>query len=222
MKKILLIEDESSIAAPLSALLEREGFAVERAETLEQGDRLFQSPRDLVILDWMLPDGQGIDLLKAWRAQGSKVPVIILTARDDLVDKVLGLELGADDYVTKPFEPKELIARIRARLRSHGVTQRERAFLCFAGVEIAPQTREVTHHGEKVSLTRMEFNLLSLFMENPGVVFTRDELLDRVWGIGSYSTTRTVDTHILQLRQKFRAALFETIRGVGYRITDKE
>lgn len=167
----------------------------------------------------MLPDGQGIDLLRAWRRDGYSGPIIFLTARTELLDKVLGLELGADDYVTKPFEPRELLARIRARLRAHApVPVPAPRHLAIHDIRLCPDTRDVTFEGQPVVLSRMEFGLLELLMENPGRVFSRDELLARVWGYESYPTTRTVDNHVLKLRQKLAPELFESVRGIGYRL----
>jgi DNA-binding response OmpR family regulator len=227
---LLLIDDEPTIAEPLARFLRAEGFDVEVAGDGATGDSLFvkaelaAAPIDLVLLDWSLPDRPGIELLRAWRARGVVTPVVMLTARHELIDKVLGLELGADDYVTKPFEPRELLARVRARLRqppSLGSAKpgASTPVLKCAGIEMDEVSRRVTFHGAEVGLTRMEYGLLKVLMENADKVFTRDELLDRVWGYESYPTTRTVDTHVLQLRQKFAAELFETVRGVGYRLT---
>jgi len=215
---ILLVEDERAISEPLGELLTREGYNVTVAETGAGARARVADDPDLIILDWRLPDGQGIDLLQQWRRAGRTVPVIFLTARTELIDKVLGLEMGADDYVTKPFEPRELLARIKARLRAPTPAQAPARALKVGGVQLRLDTREVTFEGARVELARMEFGLLRLFMENPGRVFTRDEILTRVWGMDSYPTTRTVDTHVLQLRNKTRSDLFESIRGVGYRM----
>jgi DNA-binding response OmpR family regulator len=144
--------------------------------------------------------------------------VILLTARADLVDRVLGLESGANDYVTKPFEPRELLARVRVQLRSRRGHTVNREASVHAGVRLDPEKREVTFRQSQVELTRMEFELLRLLISSPGKVFSREELLDRVWGYENFQATRTVDTHILQLRQKLDDGLFETIRGVGYRM----
>ena len=210
--KYLLVEDDRALADSLAGYLRGEGFEALPAATLAEARRA--KGYAIVLLDWKLPDGPGIELLKQWRAEGTRVPVILLTARAELVDKVLALELGANDYLTKPFEPRELVARMRAQLRAVLPAAR----LSVLGVELCATTRRVTYEGRAVELTRMEFDLLKLLLENPGQVFSRDELLDRVWGYEHYPTTRTVDTHVLQLRQKLSSSLFETVRGVGYRL----
>lgn len=177
---------------------------------------------DLVLLDWMLPDGQGIDLLRDLRNKGLKVPVIFLTAKADVIDKVLGLESGANDYVTKPFEPRELLARVRLRLRSTSSQAVESDALHSGGIEVNDREKRVFYRRQEVNLTKMEYLLLKLFLENPGRVFSREELLNKVWGYDSYPTTRTVDNHVLQLRQKLKESYFETVRGIGYRFRRSE
>jgi DNA-binding response OmpR family regulator len=225
--RILLVEDEDHIRGPLRDLLEREGYEVATAGTAREARTLVgEAAPALVVLDWMLPDGQGIDLLAEWRRAGVVVPVIVLSARVELIDKVLGLEMGADDYVTKPFEPRELLSRIKARLRGarQGLVVDPRGAdperLALGEVVMALATREVVFRGRPVALARMEFALLRLLLESPGRVFTREELLNRVWGYDSTPTTRTVDTHILKLRAKLDPAVIESVRGVGYRIKD--
>jgi len=210
-----LVEDEPGIHEPLARFLRGEGYDVEIATTAAAARAAFAAGPDLVILDWMLPDGQGKDLLAAWRTAQATTPVIMLTARAELIDKVLGLELGADDYVTKPFEPRELLARVKVRLRAPA----QRKTLAHGGVEIDDVERRVRFHGNVVEMTKMEFDLLNIFVENAGKVFSRDELLNVVWGFDAYPTTRTVDTHVLQLRQKLAPELFETVRGIGYRMS---
>lgn len=220
---LLLVEDEACVHVPLCQHLESEGFEVLVAQNLAQARRLVDRA-EAIILDWRLPDGQGIDLLRELRAEGNHLPTILLSARADLVDKVVALELGADDYVTKPFEVRELIARVRTNLRRLQPPDAPAPRHVFedAGVWLCVETREVRYHDDVLSLTRMEFNLLRLLMEHPGRVFSRDELLDRVWGYDSYPSTRTVDTHILQLRKKIDPARFESVRGVGYRFKGAE
>jgi len=224
-KKILLVEDELNIATSLQQFLSAEGFQVSLANSVHVASQAGQD-WDLCLLDWMLPDGQGIDLLRAWRSNGVEAPIIFLTAKADIIDKVLGLELGADDYLTKPFEPRELLARIHARLRQSGKQPRTQDTnsdrLIVDALVIDRATMRVTFKDVIISLTKMEYELLKFFAENAGKVFSRDEILDMVWGYESYPTTRTVDTHVLQFRQKIGAELIETMRGVGYRFVSSK
>ena len=224
MNRILVVDDEPNLSASLEALLREEGFQVGVCSSIKEAREAALRDFQLVVLDWSLPDGAGIDLLKWWRAQGEPIPVIMLTARSQLIDKVIGLELGADDYVTKPFEPRELIARIRTRLRSrpngsapNTTAESSRAKINAAGFVMDVERHDLTFQGRRQELTKMEWGLLRLFLENPNRVYSREELLNSVWGMESFPTTRTVDNHVLQLRQKFGAHLFETVRGVGYR-----
>lgn len=219
MPRVLVVDDEKNLVDSLRGYLQNEGFDVDTAGSLKAAREKIEARPELVILDWMLPDGQGIELLKQWRSEKRQIPIVLLTARNELIDKVLGLELGADDYLTKPFEPRELLARLRARLRSRSEDhpQPEEEALEVSGVRLCGRTRNVGFLGKPVELKKMEFELLKLFLEHPEEVFSREELLNRVWGYDSYPTTRTVDTHVLQLRQKLDAKLFETVRGIGYR-----
>ena len=200
--------------------LSAEGFQVSLANSIHAANKI-PTDWDLCLLDWMLPDGQGVDLLRAWRTSSIAAPIIFLTAKADIIDKVLGLELGADDYLTKPFEPRELLARIHVRLRQTNKQPRTSDTnadrLADGALVIDRSTMRVTYKENAVSLTKMEYELLKFFVQNTGKVFSRDEILDMVWGYESYPTTRTVDTHVLQLRQKIDADLIETMRGVGYR-----
>ena len=220
--RLLLVEDERAIAEPLMRYLGNEGFMVDLASTAAEARLSMRQAPDLVILDWTLPDGQGIDLIRSWREAGQQVPVIFLTARHELIDKVLALELGADDYMTKPFEARELLARVKARLRQAPAGREEAPAKCpplrhhRIGLDLSAHV--ATYDGTLVELTRMEFALLKHFMENVYRVFSRDEILNQVWGFDAFPTTRTVDTHVLQLRQKFAPEYFETVRGVGYRM----
>jgi DNA-binding response OmpR family regulator len=222
MKTVLLVEDDENLGQGLAMLLKRENYLVLHAKSLAEAYRLSGEPHDIVVLDWMLPDGQGIDYLRHAKSIALR-PVIMLTARADVTDKVLGLELGADDYLTKPFEPRELAARIRVQLRREPAAAAPNAIPAASAEirqgEIVIQIfeRKVSYRNADVPLTKMEFDLLKLLVENPGKVFSRDELLNKVWGFENYPTTRTVDTHVLQLRQKFDDSLFETVRGIGYR-----
>jgi DNA-binding response OmpR family regulator len=215
--KILIVEDDPNLGQSLGDYLGTEKMTTVLSETIADARaRLKIELPDLVILDWMLPDGQGIDFLRELRVQNVLIPVILLTSRNDLIDKVVGLESGANDYLTKPFEPRELVARIRAHLR--GSQTRPSPTLNVGPIRLDFDSRQAYLDGRPVVTTKMEFMLLKLFCENPGKVFTRDDLLNKVWGFERYPTTRTVDTHVLQLRQKFGEELFETLRGVGYRL----
>ncbi len=221
MSTVLVVEDEAQVAASLRGLLEREGYTVRLAGTLAEARRALAPgapPVDVMLLDWRLPDGEGIDLLKELR-RTSDLPVLMVTARVEVIDRVLGLEIGADDYVTKPVEPRELLARIRARLRPRDRTLAAppRA-LEHAGIRVDLHAREVIYEGRPVPLTRMEFGLLALLVEHPGRVFSREELLNQVWGYERTPTTRTVDTHVAELRAKLRPGLVESVRGIGYRL----
>jgi DNA-binding response OmpR family regulator len=216
--RVLIVEDEPQVAASLRELLEREGYAVTVAGSIAEAKRaLGDTALDVMLLDWRLPDGEGIDLLKELR-KTSDLPVLMVTARVDVIDKVLGLEIGADDYVTKPVEPRELLARIKARLRKPRADAKPPSTLEHCGVRIDRESRDVTLDGKQIDLTRMEFGLLVLLLENPGRVFSREELLNRVWGYERTPTTRTVDTHVVQLRTKLRPDLIESVRGIGYRL----
>ena len=224
MKTILLIEDDQNLSASLTASLSAEGFRIYTALTLSEARHLREQQKpDLLLLDWMLPDGQGIDYLRDLRKHEILTPVILLTSRAALVDKIVGLETGANDYMTKPFEPRELVARIRTHLRTQDAlaqTPKEQGEITRAGILLSERAHEVRYGGAVVELTKMEYHLLKLFLENPGRVFPRESLLNEVWGYDNYPTTRTIDNHILQLRQKFGSEKFETVRGVGYRFRE--
>lgn len=215
MTRILVVEDDADVAAGMASLLAAEGYVVSIAPDAATADRLLEERPALVLLDWRLPDEPGVDALRRWRARGLAIPVLLVTARSELIDRVLGLELGADDYITKPFAPRELLARVRARLRSFAPVRTVTA----GRVTLDLDARSALLDGRTVALTRKEFDLLHALAEQPGRVWTRDELLERVWDYSRY-TTRTVDTHVLQLRKKLEPALIETVRGVGYRLTE--
>jgi two-component system response regulator RegX3 len=223
MPRVLLIEDEESLADALVYQLSREGFDVEHStDGIEALDRFNTLGADLVLLDLMLPGMSGEDICKAIR-RDSEVPIIMLTARDADIDKVVGLELGADDYVTKPFNTRELLARIKAVLRraSSGAPQAGRV-LEGAGVRLDADRFEVTVRGEPIHLPRKEFELLELLMENAGRVLTRETLIDQIWGPDYFGDTRTLDVHIKRLRSKFEPEPHDpkhltTIRGLGYK-----
>ena len=218
MARVLIVEDHQNISLSLKDLILKEGHQVEIAENLSEARTKFENAAkpDLIILDWALPDGQGLDFLIDLRKQGITTPVIFLTARAELVDKVLGLEMGANDYLTKPFEPRELIARVRVQLR---VKPQEPSSTLTTGSLVIDRIRhKVNYKGESIELVKKEFELLVLLAESPEKVFSRDEILNKVWGYDVYPTTRTVDTHIMLLRQKIDDQLIETVRSVGYRL----
>ena len=224
MHKILLVEDDHSLGSSLQSFLKSEGYDVTWVQTIDAATKHDKDDTNLIILDWMLPDGQGIDLLKELRHNNIKTPIIMLTARSELLDKVLGLESGANDYLTKPFEPRELLARIRVQTRTGNSQQKTDTTDIVTNGDVAMNlsTREVTSKKQLIELTKMEFDLLRLFLESPQKAFSREEILNTVWGYDSYPTTRTVDMHVLQLRQKIGTEKIETIRGIGYRfIGDK-
>ncbi|HKC09454.1 MAG TPA: response regulator transcription factor [Methylomirabilota bacterium] len=222
MPRILIVDDEPEMLRGLEDNLQFEGYQTVTAGDGKKGLALALSEApDLIVLDVMMPGMSGWDLCRELRGRGLDVPVIMLTARGEEVDRVLGLELGADDYVTKPFSLRELMARIRAVLRRPGPRQKFEEF-AFGSVRVHLRARQAFKGGHEVRLTRKEFDLLRYLVEHPGEVITRDRLLDEVWGYERFPTTRTVDTHILRLRQKFeddpeRPAHILTAHGQGYR-----
>jgi two-component system, OmpR family, response regulator RegX3 len=222
--RILLVEDEESFSDPLSYLLRKEGYDVSVAETgpeaLEDFDR---AGADLVLLDLMLPGLSGMDVCRALR-QRSSVPVIMLTAKDSEIDKVVGLELGADDYVTKPFSARELVARIRAVLRRRSDTAEAVVTgIVEAGpVRLDPDRHVVSVRGETITLPLREFELLELLLRNAGRVLTRNQLIDRLWGSDYVGDTKTLDVHVKRLRSRVeehpaRPKHLVTVRGLGYK-----
>ncbi len=215
---ILLVEDESDIASVVRAYLERDGFRVVWAARGTEGlQALEQHDVRLAILDLRLPDTDGFDLCRAIRSTSS-LPVVMLTARDEEVDRITGLELGADDYVTKPFSPRELVARVRAVLR-RAEPESDEDRLLAGDVVLDRRSRVAEVAGSEVELTVREFDLLWHLAERPGVVLTRERILDRVWGISFPGGTRTVDVHVGQLRRKLdRPDLIRTVRGAGYKL----
>jgi DNA-binding response OmpR family regulator len=214
---ILLVEDEADIASVVKAYLERDGYRVVWAARGVDGLlALEQQEVRLAILDLQLPDADGLDLCRAIREQ-SRVPIVILTARDEEIDRITGLELGADDYVAKPFSPRELVARIRAVLRRTDPTP-ESDVAVLGDVVVDRAARTVTVAGAAVELTAKELDLLAYFGDHEGIVLSRERLLDRVWGLSFPGGTRTVDVHVSQLRKKLgRPTLIRTIRGSGYK-----
>ena len=218
MAKILIVEDDASVREPLTAFLKAQGFDVTAVKSLEPAREILKSGGvDLLILDWNLPDGDGPDLAKEISGGKNQLPIIMLTARNEVIDRVLALELGAQDYMSKPFDQRELLARIRVQLRKKSQSGPQSDVLRVGSVELDMTQWKASYQGKKIELTRKEFDLLKMLVENPNRVFTRDELLTQVWGMEDYMSTRTVDTHILNLRNKLSQDLFETVRGVGYR-----
>jgi DNA-binding response OmpR family regulator len=214
---ILLVEDEEDIASLVRAYLERDGFRVVCAARGVDGLlALEQNEVRLAILDLQLPDADGLDLCRAIRTR-SRLPIVILTARDDEVDRVTGLELGADDYIPKPFSPRELVARVRAVLR-RAEPESDDELIGLGDVLVDRGGRAVTVDGTPVELTGKEFDLLAYLIDHAGLVVSRERLLDRVWGLTFPGGTRTVDVHVAQLRKKLgRPGLIRTIRGSGYK-----
>jgi len=219
--RILLVEDEEDIASLVRAYLERDGFQVVWATRGTDGLQEFERHDiRLAILDLQLPDTDGLDVCRAIRAC-SRVPVVMLTARDEEVDRVAGLELGADDYVTKPFSPRELVARVHAVLRRSEPAVEEELLLA-GDVVLDRRSQTAVVDGVEVELTAREFALVWHLAERPGVVVGRERILDRVWGISFPGGTRTVDVHVGQLRRKLRRPnLIRTIRGSGYKLVPR-
>ena len=227
---ILLVDDEDAVQKLLTYPLERDGFTVVHARDGEEAlARFAEEDIDLVVLDLMLPRLDGLEVCKRLRAE-STVPIIMLTARDDELDKVLGLELGADDYITKPFSLREFRSRVKAALRRAGMAQPEtddEQPIDVRGLRIDPTKRTVIRNGDGVATTFVEFEILTALARSPGRVFTRDMLLARVWGDSAYRDPRTIDVHIRHLREKIETDPKEpeylfTVRGVGYRFRDDE
>jgi DNA-binding response OmpR family regulator len=224
-RTILLVEDETAITEPLSAALEREGFSASvvgtAADALAAAERL--SP-DLVLLDIGLPDGSGFDVCRQLRGRSS-TPIIMLTARGEEADRVLGLELGADDYVVKPFSAREVVARVRAVLRrTDSPSPPEAGPIEIAGVRLDESRRTASLDGEELELSRKEFELLSTLMRSAGHVLTREHLIEEVWDMNWFGSTKTLDVHISSLRKKLgddprSPRQIHTVRGVGFRFT---
>jgi two-component system, OmpR family, response regulator RegX3 len=220
---ILLVEDEESITTPLAEALEREGFEAKVARTAAQAIDVGRRLRpDLVLLDLMLPDGSGFDVCRELRA-ASSVPIIILSARGEEADRVVGLELGADDYVVKPFSAREVVARIRAVLRRAAASpQASGDPIEIGGVRIEPARRSATIDGRPLELSRKEFDLLALLMQEAGSVVQRERLIDEVWDVNWFGSTKTLDVHVSGLRKKLgddpaEPRYLHTVRGVGFR-----
>lgn len=217
--RVLIVEDEPAIAESLDYALRREGFATQTAATYAKAEAARTWPT-LIILDLMLPDGNGGDLLRLLRAESRATPIIVLSSREAEADRISALEAGADDYVTKPFSPREVVARVRAVLRRMapaGQAEPEPLLQADRG------GRRATYSGKALELTRVEFDLLALLSDNPSRVYTRAEFIASVWGDGFAITDRTIDSHIKSLRRKLTdagapAGMIQTVRGVGYRM----
>ncbi len=226
MPLILVVDDEPAIRESLAFALQRDGFSIAEAGTLKDAAAR-AAGADLIILDLVLPDGSGLDFLRGLRSR-TDVPVIVLTSRDEETDRVAGLEMGADDYVLKPFSPREVVARVRAVLRraKQPPAPEEAALRGPGGVTVDLRTRRALVADRELGLSRTEFNLLATFLRGRGRVFERSQLLDLVWGADVVVGDRTVDVHIKALRRKIieaggDAKLIETVRGVGYRLREE-
>jgi len=222
-QRILVIEDDASILEGLVAALTSEGYVVDTASDGTQGWQKAQSAQaELLVLDLMLPGMSGLEIAKKLRDTGSRVPIIMLTAKGDEDDRVLGLELGADDYMTKPFSVRELLARIRSVLRRSGAEEsRSPALFQFGAIEVDFRRQRVRKDGEILEISAREFRLLAYLIEHRGEMLSREQLLNDIWGYDVYPTTRTVDNHIARLRKKVEEEpenprWIQTVRGAGY------
>lgn len=225
MSKILLIEDDRDLATALGDQLAKQRYEVIHAASLFEAKRIELATIGVILLDWSLPDGEGVDWLAELRKEGCAKPIILLTARDEVLDKVLALELGANDYISKPFHIRELVARIRVQERLSKATptgseakgEPDPARIRLHGIDLDADARTVRYRESNLELSKMEFDLLQFFMENAGRALARDEILNKVWGFDNFPDSRTVDAHVVLLRKKLDPTLFETLRGVGYR-----
>jgi two-component system phosphate regulon response regulator PhoB len=228
MKRILVVEDEQAIREMIGFALKKDGLQFEEAADAEKAlVAIASNPPDLVLLDWMLPGLSGVELARRLRREDvtAKLPIILLTARVEENDRVHGLEVGADDYITKPFSPRELIARINAVLRRSQAGSEERP-IEFAGLQLDPVGHRVQADGRRLDLAPTEYRLLHFFMTNPDRVYSREQLLDHVWGRGIFVEERTVDVHIRRLRKALAAQTYDrfiqTVRGAGYRFSTRD
>jgi len=221
--KVLIVEDEPNMVAGLRDNFEYEGFRVITAlDGVEGLEKALQDSPDLVVLDVMMPRMSGLDVCRQLKAKRPSIPIIMLTARGQEVDKVVGLELGADDYVTKPFSIRELLARVKAVLRRSQTLPKEQDRYAFGDVEVNLRSYQVLRNGKPIEFSNKEFELLKHFLCHSGETLSRDRLLDEVWGYENFPTTRTVDAHIVRLRQKLEPVpdqprFFLTVHGVGYK-----
>ncbi|MGJ8682132.1 phosphate regulon transcriptional regulator PhoB [Paraglaciecola sp.] len=226
-KRILLVEDEAPIRDMLKFVLEQSGFDAIEAEDYQVAlDKIVEPYPDLILLDWMMPGGSGIQLAKKLKQQeyARDIPIIMLTAKGEEEDKIRGLESGADDYITKPFSPKELIARVKAVIRRVTPTSSEDA-IEYKGLKLDPVSHRVTSNGEPIEMGPTEFKLLHFFMTHAERVYSREQLLNNVWGTNVYVEDRTVDVHIRRLRKALAVFshenMIQTVRGAGYRYSSK-
>ena len=215
---VLVVEDERAISDLLRMYLTREGFGVHVATTGPDGLSYARTLHPIaIVLDVGLPGVDGTEVCRQLRAEGNWVPVLFCTARDDEVDRIIGLELGADDYITKPFSPREVVARVKSVVRRAQHAAEAPGPLSLGDVQLDPVTRRVSVAGEPMMLTATEFDLLAHLMDNPGRVYSRDQLLSEVWGYAAVVGTRTVDVHVAQVRSKLgEHDIIRTVRGVGY------
>jgi DNA-binding response OmpR family regulator len=220
MPRVLIVDDEPNIVELARLYLEKEGYTVQGVGRGEEAlTELKRFNPDLVILDLMLPDIDGFEICRRIRAR-SDIPILMLTARREDVDKILGLEIGADDYFTKPFNPRELVARVKAILRRYKAGLKPDSVIEIGRLRISPARQEVSLDGEPVKLRTKEFALLSTLAQHTGIVLSREKLLELVWGFDFYGETRTVDVHVNHLREKIKGSgvLIETVRGTGYKL----
>jgi DNA-binding response OmpR family regulator len=221
-QKILVVDDEQNIRDLTTIYLEKEGFAVETAEDGQDAIARFQQMQPaMVVLDLMMPGMDGFEVCRELR-RDHDVPILMLTARSDDVDKIVGLEIGADDYMTKPFNPREMVARVKAILRRAEGGRKPQNAISIGNLLVDKARREAQIDDEMMELRTKEFDLLVAFVENPGIALTRDQLLENVWGYEYAGETRTVDVHVQHLRSKLAGAdvQIETLRGVGYKLVE--
>ena len=225
-KKILVIEDEKDIQELLQLYLKRDGYDVHIAKDGETGLRKASQERyDLVLLDLMLPRVDGLEICRNLRSrpQTADLPIIMITAKAEEADRIVGLEMGADDYITKPFSPREVMARVKAIFRRLEKPRAKEIKREYGGIALDPSKHEVTYRGKSHSLTSKEFKLLDYFLSNRGLVLTRDTLLNEIWGYDYFGTTRTVDVHVAHLRHKFQILnkSLVSIKGLGYKLREE-
>lgn len=226
-KKILIIEDEQKISRVLQLELNYENYETEVADNGKDGIRLIEEKDwDLVLLDIMIPELNGLEVLRRVRRKDDETPIILLTARDEVYDKVSGLDLGANDYITKPFQIEELLARIRVHLRKPKQKSENKKDFFVGDLHVNLNTRDVVREGKQIDLTPREFDLLVCLLKNKNIVLTREQLIEQVWGFDYYGDTNVVDVYIRYVRQKvdndFSEGYIQTVRGVGYTIKDIE